>query len=183
MTRAEFGGIGTCMVMAGAAAGEIVLAQGCRIHRKKPCPSAGAALAGASRTPSCGLPGPSGCDECPRGAPGPLTTARRQCAVTRRDTPAYRTLQRAAFAYIAATLSLEDASCSPCRDLFPLSGHGLDGPLRTHLHRGKVTRAESPPLARLARLMAPPCASTMARVMARPSPLPPVSRLRDSSSR
>jgi hypothetical protein len=47
----------------------------------------------------------------------------------------------------------------------------------------RITWAERPPLGRFESRSVPPCASTTASAMARPRPLPPVSRLRDSSIR
>ena len=49
--------------------------------------------------------------------------------------------------------------------------------------RGSVIDARRPPVARLARRSSPPWACTIERAIARPSPTPPVSRLRDSSRR
>ena len=48
---------------------------------------------------------------------------------------------------------------------------------------GRLTVAIAPPLSRLARLTWPSCRATIARAIARPSPVPPVARLREGSPR
>ena len=49
--------------------------------------------------------------------------------------------------------------------------------------RGSCTVAASPPAGRFARVISPPWARTIDRAIASPSPTPPVSRLREPSSR
>jgi SAM-dependent methyltransferase len=48
---------------------------------------------------------------------------------------------------------------------------------------GKIRTASSPPSARLRRIRLPPWASATLRAMVKPSPVPPVSRLREPSTR
>jgi len=52
-----------------------------------------------------------------------------------------------------------------------------------HGLRGRTRSASSPPPSALRNVTLPPCARAMVRAIARPRPLPPVSRLRDASSR
>ena len=48
---------------------------------------------------------------------------------------------------------------------------------------GNTTRTISPPPSRSRRVTSPPCPRTMVRAVERPSPMPPVSRLREPSTR
>jgi hypothetical protein len=50
-------------------------------------------------------------------------------------------------------------------------------------HRGSMIDARKPPVGRLRSVNSPPCACTVESAIAKPKPVPPVSRLRDASTR
>jgi len=76
-----------------------------------------------------------------------------------------------------ATLALETPrSRAHRRSLLPLRGE-------SQRRRGRRSSAVSPPSGRLRSVRFPPCACATSRAIDRPRPVPPVSRLREDSSR
>ncbi len=79
---------------------------------------------------------------------------------------------------VVAAACLHGSQTDPTR--CPIDGAGAAPAVHGRPLPGSVTVARNPPSAQFPRAMSPPWPRTMLRAIARPKPLPPVSRLRDA---